>query len=163
MTTKNGTQEVYALTESDLLELTLTLDTSAYADGDVLADTQALVNAVREGGGRAELKSVVVLDEDDQGIALDLVFLAANKSLGTENSAPSISDANARDIQGKVSIATGDYVDLGGARVATKTGIGLMLKSAEGSTTLYVAAITRGGTPTYTAAGLKLKLGFVFH
>lgn len=81
-------------------------------------------------------------------------------SLGTFNAAPAITDANARQIVGRVSIATGDYVDLGGARVATKTGLNLMMSAAAATKQLFLATITRGGTPTYTAAGLKLKLGF---
>lgn len=142
-----------------VLDLTPTLDTNAYADGDVLFDTTAVASAFDYAAGVRKLESVHILDEDDQGIALDLVFLDSNVSLGTFNAAPNISDANARKIIGRVSIATGDYIDLGGARIATKAGIGQLLKAAAASTTLYVAGITRGGTPTYTAAGLKLKLG----
>jgi hypothetical protein len=141
-----------------LLEVTLTLDTSAYADGDVLADTQPILRALRAENSVSKLDSLVLLDEDDQGVALDLVFFSANVSLGTENAAPSITDANARNQLGFVKIATTDYIDLGGCRIATKTNIDLPLKSAAGTTTLYVAAITRGGTPTYTASGIKLRL-----
>jgi hypothetical protein len=150
-------------TPGDLIDLTLSLDTNIYADGDVLADTQEIADAVLADGGRAMLESIALIDEDDQGIALDLVFFSANRSLGAENGAPNISDANARDCLGKVSIATGDFVDFGGVRVATKTGIGLLLEAAAGSRSLWVGAITRGGTPTYTASGIKLKLGLVWH
>lgn len=146
-------------TKADLIGVTLSLDTSAYADGDVLAATQEIANAVRLPGGRATLQSVHVLDENDQGVGFDLIFMSADNALGTENSAPDISDTLARDILGFVRIAAGDYVDLGGSRIATLTNIGLVLEAAAASTSLYVAAITRGA-PTYTAAGLKLKLGF---
>ena len=37
----------------------------------------------------------------------------------------------------------------------------IMLKAAAASTTLYVAAISRG-TGTYTASGVRLKLGLVW-
>jgi len=33
------------------------------------------------------------------------------------------------------------------------------VKPASGTTDLYVAAVNGSGTPTYTAAGLKLRLG----
>lgn len=144
-----------------VVDLTLSLDTSAYADGDVLAATQEVASVTRENGGPALLESINLLDEDDNGTALDLVFFDANVALGTENSAPNISDANARNILGIVSIATGDYVDLGGARVALKRDLGLILKAASGSRSIYVAAITRGGTPTYTASGIKIRFGFL--
>lgn len=153
---------VNALGLGTLADLTLSLDTNAYSDGDLLADTQELANAVRISGGRALLQSLHVLDEDDQGVALDVVFLSANNTLGTENSAPTVSDANARDILGIVRVGAGDFIDLGGSRSATLSGLGLALKAAEGSTSLYVAAITRGGSPTYTAAGIRLKFGLIW-
>jgi hypothetical protein len=144
----------------DVIEVTLSLDTSAYADGDVLADTQEVPHVFRGKNDSRKLTSVALLDEDDQGVALDLVFASANVSLGTENLAPDITDANARSLLGALRIATTDYIDLGGSRLATVRGINLMLESAADSTSLYMGAITRGGTPTHTAAGIKVRLGF---
>jgi hypothetical protein len=145
----------------DLVLDTLTLDTSAYADGDVMADTQALASAVRVNGGRAILQSLLVFDEDDQGQTFDVLFFSANRSLGTENSAPNISDANARDFLGSVRVSAGDYLDLGGVRVATIPNIGLMLEAAGGSTTIYYGTIIRGAA-TYTATGVRLGFGLIW-
>jgi hypothetical protein len=145
-----------------VLDVTLVLDTAVYANGDVLADTAAVANAVRVNGGRAILQSVHVLDEDNQGVGFDIIFFDANNSLGTFNAAPTISDTNARAILGSVSIAASDYMSLGGCRVATKAGVGLLLKAGAATTSLYIAAISRLGTPTYTASGLKLKLGMLW-
>src|SRR5262245_6178977 len=39
----------------DLISVTLTLDTSAYASGDLLADAQAISSAVRVSSGSGEL------------------------------------------------------------------------------------------------------------
>lgn len=144
-----------------VFDVTLSLDTSPYADGDVLADTQELTGFFPSTTGARVLQNLLVLDEDDQGVGFDLIFLNANVSLGTENSAPSITDANGRSIIGKVSVAAGDYIDIGGCRIADVTPIGKVLKAATGQTSLWVAAITRSATPTYTAAGLKLKLGVI--
>lgn len=139
-----------------LIEVTPTLDTNAYASGDVLFDTTAVASVFQPNKATGTLWSVVINDKDDQGVALDLVFLRSNVSLGTANAAPSISDANATEVLGIVSVATGDWIDLGGCRVATVKGINLPLKST--TTGLWVAAITRG-SPTYTASGLVIKLG----
>lgn len=148
-------------TASRIVDVTLSLDTSAaYASGDVLADTQVVSNAMRIINGNGLLNSIVVIDEDDQNQALDLVFMSANVSLGTENSAPSITDANARNILGIVRVNASDFVDLGGVDVATITGLTLGLQAASGTPDLYVAAITRG-TPTHTAAGLRLRLNII--
>lgn len=144
-----------------LLDVTLSLDTSAYASGDLLADTQAVASAVLSNAGTGILHSVTVIDEDDQGVAFDLYFLSANNSMGTENSAPSISDANARDILCRVQVATTDYYDLGGVRIADVHGLNRIIKGASGSTSIYVAAVNGSGTPTFTASGLKLRIGIL--
>ena len=149
-------------TPGDAINGTPVCDTLIYAAGDVLFDTTAIAGAVRTSGGRAELVSVTVLDEDDQAAAvMDLYFLRSNVSLGTFNVAPAITDANAREIQGYVSIAAADWKDLGGAKVACVKNIGLLLEPTTG-TTLYVAGVT-AGTPTQTASGLKLYFGFRQH
>jgi hypothetical protein len=150
------------ITSARIVPVTLSVDTSIYADGDLLADTQIIAqNLVRSEGGAAILESVLLLDEDDQGAAMDLVFLDSSASLGTENAAPSITDANARNILGFLNIPTSAYIDLGGSRIAMVRSVRMVLKAADASRNIYVAAITRGGTPTYTASGLKLRLGFV--
>lgn len=145
---------------SVVLDVTLSLDTSAYADGDVLADTQTITSAFRVTDGTGVIQSLQVLDEDDQGMGMDIIFLDAANSLGTENSAPSITDANARNILGRVSVISGDYIDLGGVRHACKTGLGLVVKALSGANTLAVAAISRG-TGTYTASGVRLRIGLL--
>jgi hypothetical protein len=142
-----------------LIDVTLVSDTAILADGDVICDTAEIPNVSEWSNRGVILDSIVLLDEDDQGIALDLVFLRADVAIGAKNAAPNVSDGNARNIIGFVSVATGDYIDLGGARVATKADIGLILSPLAG-TSLYVSAISRGGTPTYSASGLRLRLGF---
>ncbi len=141
------------------VDVTLSLDTSAYGSGDLIADTQAVASAVYQNNAKGVIQSVTVVDEDDQKAAIDIYFLSANNTLGTENSAPSISDANARDILGFVSVAAADYKDLGGVSVACKTGVGIVVKPATDTTTIYVAVVSNASTPTYTASGVKLRIG----
>lgn len=145
----------------DVLDVTLSCDTSAIVDGDVLADTQEITNAVRIAAGVGYIQSIQLLDEDDQGQPIDLYFFNANTSLGTENSPPSITDANSRTLIGRVQILTGDYYDLVANRFAFKNGIGLMFKAASGQTSIWVAAVVRGGG-TYTASGVRLKIGIMW-
>lgn len=139
-------------------EVTLSADTSIYASGDVLADFQEITGFFRAAGQCATIHSVTVIDEDDQGTALDLYVSRTGGSLGTENAAISISDANAREVQTLAVVATGDFVDLIGSRVATKIiNPGLPVGGGT-STSLWIGAVVRGGTPTYTASGLKLRI-----
>lgn len=145
-------------------EATLTCDTNILAAGDIIADTQALLVAVRAADAVGLLQSVMLLDEDDLKSAIRLVFFSANVSLGAENAAPSITDANARNYLGHVDIAAADYVDLGGVSVVKKVGAdcNFAVKPAAGTDTLYFAAYYTGAaTPTYTAAGLRIRVGVI--
>jgi hypothetical protein len=144
----------------EVFDLTFALDTLAYADGDVLmSSTQSIANFFADTTDGRMLYSIHVLDESDQGMGFDLIFFDSNVSLGTVNAAPNISDTDARSIIGRVSISGTEFYDLGGCRIATRTGINLPLL-ANGSTTLYVSAISRG-TGTYAASGIRVKLGTV--
>lgn len=157
-TGKGGRTQVF--NNSIVKEVTLTLDTSQYADGDVLAATQAVTGAARVNAGQVALQSIVLLDKDDQGVALDLVFLRTNVGIGTENAAVSVTDANADEILGVVEVAAADYVDLINSQLVTKTNVGILMDAAAATTSLFVAAISRG-TGTYTASGITLKIGLV--
>ena len=141
-----------------MITVTLSLDTSAYASGDLLADTQEVTNYLSIAGTTSYLQSMTVVDEDDQKVGFDVYFLSSNVTMGTENSAPSISDANSRSILGFVSVAAADYKDLGGTAIASIKNIGLTLTGPSG---LWIAVVNGTGTPTYTASGVKLRLGFV--
>jgi len=142
----------------DSITITCSCSTDAYADGDVLFATQEIANAVRANGQSCILQSVHVVDIDDQGVEMDLIFFNANTSLGTENSAPDIDDTEVLTTLGIVNVP--DWIDLGGNRVATVTGIGLVLKAGADTTSLWVAGITRG-TPTHTENGLQVTFGFL--
>ena len=139
-------------------ELALTLDTNAYADGDVLAATQEIENVMGMDEGGGMIQSVVVHDFSDQAQALDLVFFRSNVALGTENAAVSITDANALEIVGIVEIAASDYVDLANSQHAYKNNLGIAFQCDSGATSLFVAAVSRG-TGTYAADGITIKVG----
>lgn len=155
-------------TRSEGLVVSLTTPTGALADGDVMAATQEIASFFTENGGRGVLQSVVAIDTDDQGIAFDLVFFNANTSLGTEDSAPDIDDTEVLTVLGIVSIGVDDeaspyhspFIDLGANRVATRNGIGLHMEAGAATTSVWVAAITRG-TPTYASGVVTVKLGFL--
>lgn len=138
--------------------VTLTLDTAQYASGDVLADTQTITTAFDESGGVCELVSVVVVDKDDQKQGLELVFLNAANSLGTENGTPDITDAEAETVLAIVPIASTDYEDLGGVSIVNlpRSSLGYVMRAAA-TTSLYMGAISKG-TGTYTASGIVVIL-----
>lgn len=141
-------------------DVTLSLDTSAYANGDLLADTQTVSDVFDINDGSGSIKSLVVIDEDDQTLySFSVWFLDGAGSLGSENSAPSAADAVARTILAKVDFATTDGLDLGGAKVYSKTGLSIPVKAIAGANDLGMAVIVTTGTPTHTASGVRVRIG----
>lgn len=139
--------------KTTLTSITFSLDTNAYADGDVLAATQVLSACLRVNDGTGTIQDIMINDKDDQGEAFDVVIFNANSSLGTENAAVSISDADADTIQGIFSVFTTDYHDLGGCKVANVRNIGIAVKGASGTDDLYIGLVSRGDG-TYSASGI---------
>lgn len=138
-----------------MVDVTFTADTSIFAAGDVIADSQIMASIAPANDIVTTLMSMTLTDEDDQGAAMTVYFLGANVSVGVENAAPSITDANDRVILGYIDIAAADWKDLGGARVVTKTGPFFGLRPIAGSRDVYVAIVNGAGTPTFTVNGLR--------
>jgi hypothetical protein len=150
----DGTNHVGKVGETiSFVPFTLSLNTSIMATGEVLAETQAIDAAFRVTGGTGTIIGISVLDEDDQGQSFTFYFHNANVSMGTENSNPSITDANARTLISRARILTSDYDDLGGSKYAY---IECMcpVKAISGTDDLAVSAVLNSGTPTYTASGI---------
>lgn len=145
----------------DVVSLTMTLDTSAYTAGDLLAEVQAMT-CFRANDKHAKLVSMTVIDEDDQGAAFDVYLTNVSTTWGSENSAPSPSDTAVRSIQAKIAVGTSDYTDLGGAKIAHFRNLDSIVEAVSGAQTLYVAIVNGAGTPTYTASGIKLVFGFEY-
>ena len=144
-----------------VLELTPALDTSAYADGDLLFDATELANFVRAAGKAALIVDLTVTDKDDQGVAFDLFTAYETVDFGTVNAAVSISDADAAKVRRLCRVETADYIDLGGVRSATVDNINRVVKPADASRSMFFAGVTRGA-PTYTASGLVLRFGIIW-
>ena len=147
---------------ADVVDVTLSLDTSAYADNDVLAAPQEVTGFFRRPGGIVTLQSLILLDKDAQAQDIDLLFMNATGSIGNENAAFAPTDAVADTIIGRIELVIADYMAISStSHLICKRDLGLMMKAAAGATSLYIAAVCRSGTPTYTAAGITLKLGLV--
>lgn len=146
---------------TEIVDVTLSLDTSAYGSGDLLADTQVATNALGHDFRAGIIATATIIDKDDQGAAFDIYILDANVTMGTENSAPGISDANAASIMGKIPVATSDYTDLGGAKVAFINQLAIPVHAIPGTSDIAIAVVNGSGTPTYSAAGVVVRLGIL--
>jgi len=141
----------------DVITIDATVDTNAYAEGDVLFATQEVAGFSTAADITSILQSVTVIDPDDQGIGIDLIFFNANTTLGTENSAPDLDDTEVLTVIGRAQVGAGSFYDLGANRVACVYGIGLPMKAGTGGS-VWMAGIARGA-PTYAGGHVYFKLG----
>ena len=145
--------------------ITLTPDTAteACSDGEVIFQADELENMVDVNGGTCIVQSIGVLDDDDHGGAIDIVFMDTTGLLDAGDDGGTIDAADGAipdAILGVVSIS--NYFNGVLWQYGHKENIGLALKAAAGATSIYVSAVNRsGGALTWTAAGLRLKIGIV--
>jgi len=143
------------------LEITLSVDSAVYADGDVLAEVQEIPHAFRDIGGQMTLISVTLIDPDAQAGALDLVFFREKVTLGTENGAISITDKDALKFLHGVVIAAADYLTLTNSQVVSIGNINKVLNAHHNSDSLWIGAISRD-TKTYAGKIIPVRLGVLW-
>jgi hypothetical protein len=144
------------------LSHTPTLDTSAYAQNDVLFDFEALT--LGAGGSQARpvrgtINNFILLDKDDNGNQITVFFSDdSDATLGTFNGAVGITDAHAATILGQVDTGA-TYEDLVGCKSITPSAFSpIPFESTDDK--LYVGGVLRGSaTPTHTAAGITIRIG----
>lgn len=142
------------------IPITFVADTSAVADGDIITDTVEIPGAVEGVGSGSLLTDLVLVDQSDNtAIAIDIFLMRSNTSLGTKNAAPSISDTNALEIIGRVRVADTDWIDIGGAKIATLANLGITLVAGTGSS-IYASVVARGAA-TYAASAIRALFGVI--
>ena len=141
-----------------VLTITPSCEASSLDAADVIFATEEIPQVFRRDGGVVKLDSVVVLDLADQGTAIDLVFLKTNVAVGTEDAGVTITDANSAEILGVVNVLAADFDDHIGSQVATLHNVGLIMQADGSSSSIFVAGVSRSGTPTYGVSGLTIKI-----
>lgn len=147
----------------DVVPFTPTLDTAIYAAGDVLFAT-APITLARANDGRVMLQSLTVMDKSKQKPAFSIFFYKTNVTSAAANAANNLSDADAVNYLGHISIAAADYKDLANNSFLTYAGgkaPGLLLEAATGAQTVYAIGILDAGTPTFAVGDLVLGLGVI--
>jgi len=147
----------------DVITLTPDTATETCSDGEVIFQADELENVVAVEGGTCIVQSIGVLDDDDHGGAIDIVFMDTTGLLDAGDDGGTIDAADGAipdAILGVVNIS--NYFDGVAWKYGHKENIGLVLKAAASTKSIYVAAVNRsGGDLTWTAAGLRLKIGIV--
>ena len=147
----------------DLITLVPDTATEACSDGEVIFQADEIPNIVAVNGGTCIIQSIGVLDDDDHGGTIDIVFMDTTGLLDAGDDGGTIDAADGvipDAILGVVTIS--NYFDGINWKYGHKENIGLVLKAAAATKSIYVAAVNRsGGALTWTAAGLRLKFGVV--
>lgn len=140
------------------LPITPTVDTSAYATGDVIDGIQTLTGI---GASHRFLTHIVIVDQDGEKVQIDFFFFnALPTGTYTDNDAFAVNSADYSKWIGTVEVTAGLYVDAGSDAMATKTPINLEINPTANDN-LYVIPVVRGA-PTYAAAtDLRFDFGFL--
>ena len=151
-----GSATIYNF-RSVVVDVTPVLSTGAYAQNDVLFDFTD-VDLGQGSPVRGTINAFTLLDKDDNGNQVSVfVSDSATASLGTVNSAVTITDADAATIVGYVD--TGEtYEDLIASKIVRPSAFApIGFNSSTGS--IYVGGVLRGAvTPTHTASGIVIRL-----
>ena len=142
---------------SVVVDVTPVLSTGAYAQNDVLFDFTD-VDLGQGSPVRGTINAFTLLDKDDNGNQVSVfVSDSSTASLGTVNSAVTITDADAATILGYVD--TGEtYEDLIASKIVRPSAFApIGFNSSTGS--IYLGGVLRGAvTPTHTATGIVIRL-----
>lgn len=142
-------------------EVIITTTDTQYSVDEVIDGVKEVTGVVNDSKGSCLLKSITVLDKEDQKSDLDIYFFneAPVTTVGADNAAFALADSDLAKVIGKVNIAAADYVSSTNNAVATVTNIQMILQSIKDKRTLHLLVISRG-TPDFTAGtDLILKLG----
>lgn len=126
----------------------LTTASTSYSVGDQAGTMLSFTGAATATGGTGTIMSAVLLDKADVGTDYRLHFFRSNVTLASDNAAFAISDTDAQDHCGIVTMPS--MLDIGNNRVSTLGNIGLAYDTGAG-TTLYVAIETRSTNGVYGA------------
>ena len=157
-----------------VIRVTPTLDTSAYADDDVFFNSTEIPSAVIGNGGSSKLIGITILNEDDVAHDIDIIFMQKSSDLGTINEAVGSNSkwTNALAKQaGVLGVVTIDW-SLSNANMvnnlifttananpsAKSEGLPILLQAEDDSTCVFMAAVSRGGTPTVAADDYEIIL-----
>ena len=133
----------------------LTTATTAYTDGDVMGAEMSFDMGTNTYG---MILGAQLVDAADIIGAVDLFLFDRSVTFGTDNSAPSISDADALFTLGVIEFPYPK--DLGGNRMAHIDSIAVPVK-ANASGLIYGRLVTRSGHTFFGAAGnLRVNLHF---
>ena len=128
------------------------------AAGDVLCATQTISNFFVIPGVPAKITNAVLVDRDDQVVGAVAYFFKTSVALGTEDSAPSISDTNMLECRRRIAFAQSLADDLGGGKVWFNDYLDLTIHPENSSATDTYIALLLKELPTSATFASNLEL-----
>ena len=153
----------------DVISVALTTDAETIADNRLISRAIEIPNAVAVTGGTAIIQSMVLFNWDDsvESPAMEIIVADSSTQLGSdEGSELNVADGNTYpSLQGSFTVSNWSTLatDTNSNEMATKTNIGLAVKAASDSRSIFLHVVNRSGgdyTPSATTA-LKAKIGIV--
>ena len=150
---------MHARVLDNVITVDVSVDTAAHTAADTVFQPVELAD-ITNAGGCAVITSIVVIDYDDQGSELDILFFDEPPIVGANNSAFNLSDSWAEHVIGYV--AVDDYLDLAQNQIGQESNLGIVVKpdpnnDGEGRS-VWMTALTPD-TPTYAGGKLTIKVG----
>ena len=148
------------------IRVTPTLDTSAYADGDILFDTTEIPDAVLGNGGCSKLVSVAITNKQGDVTPMTMYFQQTARGMGTANAAMNVSAGNTVHAKqlGYIEAPTDSWKDMGSTCLFNAktdenvSSLPLMLQAKDDSTSVYFFA-SIGGAETFADGDLTFVFG----
>lgn len=144
--------------EVDLITVVPNITEATYANGDLMAEAETISNAVAVKGGKCILQSITAIDTSDTGGTIYLILSdTGGVDLGTVGSAINAADAVADNSVAIVELS--NWTDVGGAKVCTKSNIGVVLKSLDTSKVIAFGVVNVSGGDIVIGSGEDI----IFH
>lgn len=148
-------------TGKEVISVTPTLDTNAYASGDRLGSIMEFSNILKVSPGKTVLVNVTLLDKAKQSSALSLYLFNALPTVVSADNAPlDISDTEMQKCIGVVSFAGSDYKtqNAGSSFAQLSQSPNLVLKNSDDESKSIWGLLVSDGSPTYAATSLIVSL-----
>jgi len=142
----------------NVVEIELFCDTAVHAANDVVCQPIELPLIARP-NGCAVITNITLGDYDDQGAALDLVFLSEPTTVGANNATFAIPDTQLDHVLGCIPSSAGAYTNLDQNQVLTIRNCGLIVQPRPNTPSSVWVAVRTTGTPTYASGRLHLRVG----
>jgi len=151
--------------KTKVFSITPTTATAEAGANEVIFQADELANFMSEKGGTAIIQSITLLDDNDFGETIDIVFMDTSGLLDATSDAGSaidVDDASSTvpaSILGVVTVS--NYFDGVAWKFGQKDNIGLAIKAASTTRSVWLSAVNRGTARDWDTDGLHLKIGYI--